>query len=297
MRTLLILVTFLFVFSSFSAQRTLYVDSFNAILGNQEKENELLTFVKNNEFKAIILYELHIIAKRIDMSNPKTNTILAKFINLAKKQYEVQEVIASAENKSFFINHISAYNKSRLKSSEKFDGLNLEYEFWQNSASNYGGYYCENYLRKNEIPCTREGSFKNFIATLSIMKLLSKESDHPIKIEAYVGNYNKTEVDEISKYVDRILVSAYEKNTEESFKSIKKALTILSQTTFKPNVSVIFSSEVEFMSGYFKYNSLEKSELEFLSLSKNYNFKLGKFIYYKYFELKNSVKYYNFTSK
>jgi hypothetical protein len=51
------------------------------------------------------------------------------------------------------------------------------------------------------------------------------------------------------------------------------------------------------MGGYFKYNSLEKSELDFLNISKNYNFKLGKFIYYNYSELKNSVKYYNLTTK
>ena len=146
----------------------------------------------------------------------------------ARINYQIKEIGASGENGDFFINEIDVYNKSRENSLEKFNVFNLEYEFWKTSSSDLGGYYCENYLRKNGIPCNREGSYKYYLETLSIMKLLAKESEIPIIVEAYIGNYSKKEIKNIARSVDRLLVSSYEKSTRKSFLNgrIKKSSNI-----------------------------------------------------------------------
>lgn len=275
-----------------SAQkRTLYVDNFNEILGDYNKEKQLLTFSKQNKFTSLILYELHLVRKRIPISDPKKIKILANFISLAKKKYNIK-IIATGENSDIFINYIHKYNKTRKNNFEQFDSYNLEYEYWHKTNSAIGGYYCENYLRKNSIPCTIEGSFNYYLETISILTLLKEEIDFPLNLETYITNFTKKQILRLKKYNLKYRISAYADDVHLSSHEINKELNTLIECDCLKEISVIFSAETLFMGGFLKYNSLQKTENEFKEYVKKYNnINFIGFTYFKYTDLIKSVDF------
>ena len=296
MKKSIFFIVFYSVLNSAFSQRILYVDDFIKILGEENKEDKLLSLARDNNFKTLILYDLDKIDKKLfHLADSTKNNSLINFIKKAKTNYNIKEIGASGENGDFFINEIDVYNKSRKEDTEKFDLYNLEYEYWNSSESDLGGYYCENYLRKNGIPCTREGSYKYYLETLSIMNLLAKDSKHPIKVEAYIGNYQNNEIVNITNNVDRLLVSSYEKTIADTFKNVKKRLDIINNTHNNIEVSIIVSAETKYLGGYLKYNSLDNLEESFLkNLKQEFkNLKISGFTYYNYSNLSKSLTFYN----
>ena len=295
---LLITALLLLNFQQLWSQRILYVDQFYHILGDEDKEESLLNFTRDNGFDKIILYDLHKINKDYPLSDFSRNGILAQFISKAKLKYGIKEVSGSGENGEFFINAIDAYNRSRKNESEKFDAYNLEYEYWKPEESADGGYYCESYLEKFGRKCNRQESFRFYIESLATMKALAKKNRHKVKIEAYVGRFTKGEIEQISKYVDRLLVHVYVNHPKKGFFYANKRLQYLSELDKKPKVSIIYSSEILFMGGWFKYNSLTKAEKIFVKTMEGENNSLAKqinftnFTYYNYNYLSKSINYY-----
>ena len=287
-----------FYFNAYSSERTLYVDEFYFILGDKEKEDLLLNFTISNGFDEIILYDLHKINKHYPLADASKNVILANFICKAKKEFGIKNVGGSGESSDFFIKAIHAYNVSRNDVAEKFDSYNLEYEYWKEDNSKDGGYYCENYLKKTGKPCNRKGTFDFFIKSLKIMKLLAKKNSHPVKVEAYVGRYNQDEIHKISKYVDKLLIHVYVKSPESGLNYVYKRLEYLAEVEKKPKVSIIYSSEILFMGGWLKFNSLKEGEKIFIDAIKNRNSKLlneidfTNFTYYNYNQLSKSLDYF-----
>ena len=297
MKKLLYFIIFVSTINSYGLQRILYVDGFIDILGNKAKENELLTLASENNFKSLILYDLDKIDKKLfHLADSTKNNDLINFIKKAKTVYKIKEIGASGENGGFFINEIDVYNKTRKDPLERFDVYNLEYEYWKTTKSDLGGYYCENYLRKNGIPCTREGSYKYYLETLSIMNCLAEESDTPIKVEAYIGKYQNKEIKHITNNVDRLLISSYESSPKKAFKNIKNRLNIFIRNNAKIELSIILSSEVRYMGGFLKYSSLDEAENELLSYLNIDQNKLNftGFTYYNYSYLKKSLDFFNF---
>ncbi|TXD52569.1 hypothetical protein [Polaribacter sp. IC063] len=294
-KTPIILFIF-FYLHLFSQSRSLYVDNFNSILGNDLKEHELLSFAKSQNFNSLILYELHRVNKRMPLADVTQNNVLASFIYRAKKEYDIEEISGSGESGGFFINVIDAYNKTRTKLDEKFNAYNLEYEYWKKDASDLGGYYCENYLRKNGIPCNRRGSFNYYLESLSIMKLLANESKQLIKVQAYVGQYNNKEIRQILKYTDQVLISAYARTAKKSFTVSKKMLRVLAACRCNVETSIILSAEHEYMGGYLNYNSLKIAEKEFIQQLKSKDMSVWSnvnfihFTYYNYSYVIEAVK-------
>lgn len=290
-------ILFFSVLNSAFSQRILYVDDFIKILGKENKEDKLLSLARDNNFKTLILYDLDKIDKKLfHLADSTKNNSLINFIKKAKTNYNIREIGASGENGDFFINEIDVYNNSRKNPKEKFDVYNLEYEYWNSSESDLGGYYCENYLRKNGIPCTREGSYKYYLETLSIMNLLAKDSKHPIKVEAYIGKYQNNEIVNITKNVDRLLVSSYEKTISETLKNVKNRLAIMNNAHNNIEVSIIISAETKYLGGYLKYNSLDDLEKGIVNnLKKEFkNLNISGFTYYNYSTLSKSLRHYNF---
>lgn len=243
--------------------RTLYVDNFANILGNYSPENELLEFAKKHKIKELILYDLHKINKSFPLGDSTQNQILADFIVKAKKEYGVERISASGESGNFFIEAIHPYNVSRKNKLERFDVYNLEYEYWNKPASLVGGYYCETYLKNGQLPCNREGSFKYFIGSLETMRFLADEIDHDIEVEAYIGNFQKSEVLQISKHIDRILIHDYVRRSERVFEYVKKRLELLDEIDSNIKVSILYSSEMNFLGDYFKNHELHEAEKKF----------------------------------
>lgn len=288
---ILILILTISTFS-FSNERALYVDGFNSILGNISKENELLNFSQKNNFTTLILYELQLVRKRMPIDKANKINILANFISKAKTQYGLRKIIATGENGEIFINYFHIYNKTRKTQNERFDGYNLEYEFWNKTNSDFGGYYCENYLRKNGIPCNVNGSFNYFLETISILNLLKKEVKFNIEVEVYVPIFSVKQIQALKTENIKYRISAYADNPSDSFNNIKKSLKLLSKFKCDEEVSIIFSSELLFMKGYFNYNSLSQAEKNFKAhINQFEDINLVGFTYFKYTELKKSVEF------
>lgn len=286
-----------------ASQRIIYVDNFSDILGTYHLEIELLEFAKKHNINTLILYDLHKINKRFPLGDASKNDVLARFISKSKTEYNIEKVSASGESGHFFINAIHAYNLSREKNTEKFDVYNLEYEYWDKKASLENGYYCENYLKNKYEKCNRENSFKFFIESLSIMRKLADENSNSVKVEAYIGKFTETEVNDISNHVDQLLIHAYVKNPKESFHYVKNRLDLLSKIDSKIHISILFSSEMNFMGKWFQKESFHSAEQTFfkelerdeIKLEEKLNFK--GFTYYNYSYFKNSLKFYNYNKK
>jgi hypothetical protein len=298
------LLIFLLVFISINiySQRTLFVDEFNIILGSPTKEDKLLSFAKSNNFTSLILYQLNKVDKRLPLIDPRKNNVLSEFIAKAKLKYDITSIGASGESASFFTNRIQVYNNSRSKPEEKFDVYNLEFEYWSKKASSDGGYYCENYLRDNNQPCSRIGSFNYFINDLKELKRLSNESNHKVEIDAYVGYFTKNEILEISNYCDRILLHTSGKSPKMCFSSAKKSLEILSKIKSKIKTSIFFSTRMNNMGYWLKFDSLDSGEANFFDVMKIKNSSLKKniniagFSYHTYSFLEKSISYYRYRN-
>jgi hypothetical protein len=279
----------------------LYVDNFNSILGSPTNENKLLKFASNNNFNTLILYQLNKVDKQYSLTDPRKNNILAEFISKAKTKFNIKQVGASGESATFFKNRIDIYNTSRNKSEEKFDIYNLEYEYWSKNASAIDGYYCVNYLEENKIPCTRDGSFKYFIDNLKELKLLTKNKKHIVKVDAYVGYYTQNEILEISKNCDRLIIQAHGKSPELSFSFAKKNLENLYKTNSKIKASIIFSTNMDKLGYWIKFDSLDNGETKFFDKMNSTNINLKKklnfdgFSYHSYSILEKSINYYRYN--
>ncbi|NJN50197.1 MAG: hypothetical protein HC798_03140 [Polaribacter sp.] len=90
-------------YNSIAAKRILYVDNFRSILGNNRSEEKLLAFAKKHGFNCLVLYDLNKIHKQYNLTNKTSNSILAKFISLAKADYNIPEIAAVGEATSFFL--------------------------------------------------------------------------------------------------------------------------------------------------------------------------------------------------
>lgn len=298
--SILLFVIFFNATISLGNNRSLYVDNFNNILGNYNLENELLEFSKKNKINTLILYELHKVNKILPLADSIKNNVLANFISRAKLEFGIEKISASGETGDFFLNAIHPYNKSRKKPEEKFDIYNLEYEYWNDEHSLNGGYYCETYLKKGQTPCSRVGSFYYYVEALSIMKLLAEEESHPVKIEAYIGKFTKEEILKVVKHTDILLLHAYVKNPRDSYSYTKERLDILSSINAKIEISILFSSEMNFMGTWLKSNAYSTAEeIFFDELHKDKKelrdkLNLSGFTYYTYNFLKKSINTYRY---
>ncbi len=269
--------------------RTLYVDDFSAILGNDQAVDSLLTFAQSHDINSLLLYDLHIVHAMHSLTNISTNGILADFIAKAKNDFNIVQIGATAENANFFSQVIDVYNNTRSQSSEKFDIYNLEFEFWNDGPVNPGGYYCNTYLIPNGLPCNNTGAFDYFISVLQDMNDLANANTHPISVEAYVGWLTASQVLSIADNLDRVRVHAYVSNPSTAFDYTEIRLMDFANTNI--NISIIYSAEIVFMQGWLETNGLEAAEQAFLvdwsmsTLAGNTNITLEEFTYFAYTDM------------
>jgi hypothetical protein len=242
------------------AARAIYVDGFENILGDVTAENDLLSYAQNNGIETLLLYGLHIVNSNHDLTNPATNFILADFIYKAKTNYGVLDVAATGENVNFFANVIDVYNNSRNDPLEKFDTYNLEFEYWSNSGTGPGGYYCTTYLIPNGLPCTVDGAFQYYITTLQAIKTLATNNIHSITTEAYVGWTTPGQADTIGANLDRLRLHAYVSGPNTAFNYSENRLIDFANGTPGLDISIVFSSEPNFMQSWLINNSMDAAE-------------------------------------
>ena len=287
-RISLLIILILFSIIKVNANRAMYVNDFFEILGDESKEHTLLSYAQDNEIETLLLYELHLVNNQYDITNVATNGILADFISKAKTCYGILYVGATSENGDSFTNIIDVYNNSRSNANEKFDIYNLEFEFWVDHSVEPGGVYCESYLTENGLECNNDGAFEFFMTTLQTMNDLADNNSHPIKVEAYIGWPTTAQMTTISTNVDRLRVHAYINDPNASFSYTDDRLIDLANGNPELDVSIIYSSEPDFMQDWLLDNSMSEAEEIFMeqwtdeSVNWENNVNIEGFTYFAY---------------
>ncbi len=206
----LLLIT---VLTSFGVQgqntKGMYIDGFKNIIGNTEKEDELLCYAQEEGFNYLLLYNLTAVHRQhYDLTEWESAQVLASFIERAKTEYGINEVGAVGEKFSSFEKIISYNQLYKGEPNKQFDILNIEFEFWNKHL--YENYYCEKYLQPRGLPCTTDGAFEYYIKQLKKTAKVGKKNG--LKTETYIGSPKPTHCKAIGATCDRVLVHFYRKS-------------------------------------------------------------------------------------
>ncbi|MCV6631666.1 MAG: hypothetical protein OIF50_17605 [Flavobacteriaceae bacterium] len=242
--------------------RGLYVDGFDAILGNAEKENRLLAFSQQQQFNYLLLYDLYKI-EREQPNFPNNNKAdqLADFIKKARIHYGIKQIAATGESYAGFRSIIAYQKRFKTQKEACFDIFNLEFEYWNTCvvsakevalknehcfAGDHLGELCKSYLIPNGLECNRKGAFTFYKEQLKLLSAYGKQEGIPL--EVYIGKVNEEEAKLLNQYCDRILVHNYIRKDYLGRKSIysvnKERLRLLGKE--KTVIAPIFSAEPVF---------------------------------------------------
>ena len=219
--------------------RGMYVKDIDNWLGNATSENALLTYAQGNAYTYILFYDLG----SLNFSSSTTKNALASFISRAKTQYGLLEIGACGENSSFFSNNIIPYNNGRSSSSEKFDILNLEFEFWVSSS--IAGQYCSRYLVPNGFSCDTAGAYK--FAKREMIAINSIAHANGLISEMYLGWPTKGQLQDVANGVDRVLLHAYRPDDSDVYQYSRNRLIDIASVGHPVKIIPIFSAESAFM--------------------------------------------------
>lgn len=230
--------------------RGIYVNRFNTILGNTAKEDSLFKYAKDSSFNYLAFYDLH----AIDLTNATAANQLATFLRRGREQFGIPYMGAVGESWNFFVNEVKPYQLSRNNANERFNVLNVEFEFWTASSVNPGGYYCAQYLQAAGCNCDTAGAFVFFKNLMRRVDSLATSLQ--MMSETYVGWFNEGQAKQMQPLVDRILLHAYRLNASSVYGYSKNRLGYLAANNVPVNVVPIFSSEPDFMgSGWIQSNA------------------------------------------
>lgn len=251
------------ILSTVHGGRSLYVNGFNAILGDTDKENNLLAYAQSHQINKLLLYNLHQILLG-NLSDPASSLPLANFIIKAKTQYGIQQMAAVGENADFFGTKIQTYNNAHAAAEKKFDAYNLEFEFWNETAITAGGYYCTTYLTPNGFSCDRSGAFQFYMSQLSAIKDLAAASAHPVSAETYVGWPSQNEAQQIAQVADHILVHAYRTSPETAYGYTEERLSFFAGLNQDVSITILYSAEPDFMQDWLLNHGMLSAEQTYL---------------------------------
>lgn len=268
----------------------LYVNDFYNIIGDNNKEDKLLSYAKANNFNYLILYNTtKIHRQKYPLDNKMGSKVWAEFIRKAKSEYAIQKIGVVGEKAASFIpaniyNHLVKQDPIK-----RIDVFNLEFEFWNKRLYNSGAYYCKTYLIRQGYACTNAGAFDFYIKQLREMQKLKGDSD--VKIETYIGNPTDEQLAIIAKVTDRILIHYYRKKTDRiAFYKLNRLLTIQG-TNPELKIAPIFSSRENHSGPWLKTHSIDDLPPQFfkqLKLAPEIDLKTLNFdgiIWYRYSDM------------
>ncbi len=262
-RVTLLSVLFLSLpFITFSQNtKGMHVNDFKYIIGDAEKEDELLAFAQLHEFNYLLLYNLHFIhTQMFDLTDPVAAQPLTDFIAKAKNQYGILELGAVGEKAASF-DKILAFNANNNQlDSIKFDVFHIEFEFWNSRLIN--DYYCSTYLEDNGYSCDITGAFEFFIDQMSLTK--ASTDTLGLKTEAYIGLLKPNQGPLIPPVADRLLVHYYRKsdvyNNGNSIYNYKKyRLQYIASDSIDMAILPVFSSRSYFMGPWLADHQMDQA--------------------------------------
>jgi hypothetical protein len=236
----------------------LYVNGFNGILGNTNREDSLLTFAKNNGFNYLCLYDMHLVNASTPLNNATACIGFSSFVSKAKTQFGISEIGVAGENYDFFAQNIFPYNAQHGNAQDKIDVYNLEFEFWVPTSINNGGVYCIDYLTPFGFTCDSTGAFTYYRQMLARIDSLANAGGSIS--ETYFGWFGAIAGQQIAQSgVDRILLSVYLPSANYSasyqYNYIKGRLQNLASAALPVKVLPIYSAEPSFMQTWASTNA------------------------------------------
>ena len=228
--------------------RGFYLSGITNWLGNATKETEILQYAQGNGFNYICLYNLTL----VNWNSTAEKNKLASFIAKATTQYGIIQVGAVVENYAFVVNNILPYNNSRTNTNEKFNVINLEFEFW--SLSSINNSYCARYLSPNGYSCDTAGAWKFGWKQFKLIDSVC--ATHGLISEVYLGWPNKGQMQQLASIADRILLHAYRPNDGDVYAYSRNRLIDIASINTKTKVIPLFSGEPVFMGPWLNSHSV-----------------------------------------
>lgn len=217
----------------------MYVSDFETICGNPVSENLLLTWCQMHHINALSLYGLGTI-----LSSTSNYPILANFIKKAKLQYGIKQVAAVRGSATNVIGQTASYNTSRADTTERFNYMHLELEWWNNA-------------------CT----YANYLSQLTTIKQWGDAQPKKVYTEEYMGWFkNPTGQDSLMasgliKNSHRIFVHDYV--TTPNFSYMKNRLDYIGRAAKALNktaeVIIIFSAQPTYSYNYFLTHTFDNA--------------------------------------
>lgn len=241
-KTRLIILSLLLIFSATTYGqnvRGFYLQDVGDWLGDASEENEILEYAQGNGFNYILFYDLG----DINWNSSTEKNQLGAFMKKARDQYGITQIGGVVEYAGYVTQKLLPYNNSRSSSKEKFDVINMEFEFWVKSSINNS--YCSKFLDAAGYDCDTAGAFKFAWREFKIIDDIC--ANNGMISEYYLGWPNKGQMQKIASRADRIFLSAYRPTDSDIYlfsKNRMKDIATLGGTT---KVITLMSSESSFM--------------------------------------------------
>lgn len=193
---------------------SLHMGRSDQLLGNTQREEQFIKFVRDGGFTYLIFYEL----EGVNPTSLKAQQF-ASLVSRAKLTAGVTQV-GAALGDAGEADIVVAYNAGR-PASERIDVLNVEYEFWNKTD------------RKTE--------FNTTISMLERFRTVALANQ--LQTEIYIGWVDATEAVGLANVTDRILVHFYRQNDVNIVNFGIERLEWLATASRKVKIAPIFSSE------------------------------------------------------
>ncbi len=219
--------------------RGFYLQDVGTWIGNISKENEILQYAQGNGFNYILFYDLG----QISWTNTTNKNQLGAFIKKARTQYGISQIGGVVEYSGYASQNIIPYNNSRSSSLEKFDVINLEFEFWVTSSISSS--YCSKFLTAAGFSCDKAGAWKFAWRELKLIDDLCAANS--MISEMYLGWPDLLQMQQIASRADRILLSAYRPTDGDIYVYSKQRMKDIATIGGTTKVITLLSAESSFM--------------------------------------------------
>jgi len=226
--------------------RGFYLQDVGDWLGNTTEENNILTYAQGNGFNYILFYDLG----DINWNSSTEKNQLANFINKARTQYGIVQIGGVVEYAGYASDKLIPYNNSRSSSLDKFDVINLEFEFWIPSSISY---YCNKFLSSAGFPCTQAGmwnfAWREFKAIDDIC------ANNGMVSEIYIGWPSASQIQQLASRADRILLSAYRPTDSDIYVYSEQRMRDIGIIGGVTKILTLMSAEPDFMGPWLNSHS------------------------------------------
>lgn len=260
MKRILIFIVFMMANVSFSQNtmfKALYVDDFSNIIDIPTQELALLEYAKVNGFNYLVIDHISKIHRnRFPLDNQMTDDPFANFIKKAKTEYEIQRISVVGETAASF-DPIVKYNDNHQDNpDEQVDGFSLVFEFWNSRLTDFEKYYCKTYFNDLGLPCNRKGAFYFYIKQLKDLRAITSEKN--LRLESFVGNVTKDEMQQLIQYINTIHIHYYRKKMKNLAKFKTERLEAIINGASHVEVVPIFSSGEKYFGPWLKDHAIDE---------------------------------------